>query len=616
MRMSSDTPPAFIALVQNHLGRQPRWLAYLLALVTWCGAILFWRSGASWLRQNDLGATLAFLASGVGVALVTAWALAPAVRFASHKTFLIFARAGALVGLVLFGFYLWGENLFARWWIIDDEEIVAWFGQAHHLSPARVPQILADTGELYFFSGLRLRPMFWVFQTLEAVLWGDQPFLWYFFRIGIFIITLLLFLRLCIPLLGFLNSLLFAFYLGLAPYWADIFTRLGPAENYALLGLVGYVFAFVQIVRQTRRSAMSAARVPLGMWVVLGASGLICMGAKENFVFLLVPSGALLAFLLVSKRLSRAGAVTLVILAGWGALTLGSLFVTTRRAGVDIYGNSTLLQERLPLVLSAFKGLVLTPANGIGVGLILGMALVGVIHLRGIQAYERLFQMLYLLGASLGLGLGLACVLFLQLYIYNGGLPQNTRYDFPGMLVLPLFALLGFFLAQRIVRLVWQNEVLDRILTLTVSSLLVGALVLTGTHTARAASHTNVQRTQEFAAQIQLIRAVAVEHPNAALVLETHSGWDYEPSYSLVIFLRHAGVQNPIYLRHHGGTATQTNLPLELELAKRLDAVSTGTITWDYYQSFQRFHGGPCYSVAFSGQGAAPCDLITEISYY
>lgn len=602
--------------VQRQLPRlwARKWFCWALALLSsgiylgflWYVRIVFRGPGLT-----PLVAAVAF--SYIAAAWVTLW-LAPML---TAPRSILQHRAVAFLGLlvlIVYAFYLWGQNLFAQWWIIDDEGIVEWLGQGHHLALARVPLILANASGFTFFSGLRFRPVFWIFQTLETVVWGDQPFLWYFFRIAIFILAFVILWRLITPLLGMLNGLLFTLLLGLLSFWTDIFARLGPAENYALLGLCWYAFAFVQIVRDARGARTFSTRRTLGIWALLGVGGLICMGAKENFVWLLVPNVALLAFLVLTKRLSRTGAVTLAVLCVWGVLTLATLFVTTQAAGVDAYSNSVSLRDRLPNLLSGLKNLFFMPVYWIGTGLIVVLVVAAVTKLKRARAYERLRQLYRLLGVSLALALFLVFVLLSQLYIYNGALPQNTRYDFPGMLVPPFFALLGFFLVLHIVRIGWQNEVWDRILSVMVTALLLGLLVITP-HPARVVSALNAERTRGFTGQIQMIHTVASQDPNAALVLETHSGWDYEPTSSLVIFLRHAQVNNPVYLHNHIATKTETSLPFEQILAQRLEDISSGAIAGDYYQSYRQLQGGSCYSVAFSGQGAPLCNLITEIKY-
>lgn len=593
------------------------WLCYLAAAIWLVAAFWFLVRFQPAFQTPRFTSYIALLGFGLWATAGLAICLGPTLL---PGRALLNQRGARLLSLLLvvgwfgFGFYLWGENLGAWWWIIDDHEIVNLIGDG--LSPFQVWDRFASSavlGQVIPFAGLRFRPMFWIFQYLEGAFWGAQPMLWYFFRMSVFILVCVVCYRLLKPLLGTLNSVLFTLVLATFSFWGDIFTRLGPAENYALLGVTGYALAYVALLRHYRVDPPSPSRWVYAYWILLGASAVIAMGAKENFMWLLLPNAALFGYLIVKRQFSIVGFLVLALSTGFGMLSLATVFLANTTTGIDTYGNSARLSDRLGNTLGAFqRNIVGLPALAALGGVLLVLAIGAIILYR---AGDR--AGLARLGGGVLIGAlvagGLAAVYVSQLYFYNGELPTNSRYDLPALLIPSFVGLIGVLLILLTLQLTIKQPFYVALAKMAFTLSLAAIVIVTGFTAARSASHANFERTRLFRAELAKIESVAKTNPQVALVLDTHAGWDYEASVSVVRFLRHSGVENPIFLRYTNDERLDSNIPLQKRLEQTLTELSQGIQTSGLYEPYQRFAGGRCFGIGFSGESAPPCEPVTRI---
>lgn len=592
------------------------WLCWMLAFASLGIYFAFLWYIRSAYREFRLTLSFAFAAFTFVAALAVAVWLAP-VLTAPQPVLGIRARRvllfAVLVLLIGFGFYLWGANLYAGWWILDDHYIIEFIGRTAYMPLDHVVPILVSNGQVIPFAAGRLRPVFWIFQALEAVIWGDQPFLWYFFRIGIFILASLATWRLLKPLLGGLNSFLFTLFLLSFRFWGGIFTRLGTAETYALLALTGYSLAVVQLLTdsvQTRRLTKWQVR---GLWALLGLSALVCMGAKENFLVLLLPNVLLLLYLVWKRKLSLGGIIALGISTGYGLIAFASLLSKNAERGVDEYGNSVQVTSRLEQVFTGFESSFLTRNQFLEFACISLIVAGGILFLWRRRDGEGLHQVSRDVLRSVLVAVALLALAVSQLYFYNGSLPQSNHYDFPFALVQPFWGLIGLLLLLAIVSKTLKRPFVTRFVSLLIAMSLGGWIFLGGYEPARAASADNVERTQRFASDLALIESTARQDPNIPIIFDTHSGTDYGASYSVSIFLRHDGVTNPFFLRYAGIDPLDADPPLRKIMANHLYRISNGAEASPYYAPFTEFRGDSCYGIGFSGASAPPCTFIVRI---
>ncbi len=205
---------------------------------------------------------------------------------------------GALgVALFVLTVGLW-HNWSAVFGPIDDHEPLGWLQGEARLSPTDYLSTLLTSTEVGDFTDTpRFRPLYYAVRVGEAVLFGAQPTGWYVVVAFVFVITTsvlgytaALWLNEAldrprshievIALAGYagLSTLLFA----ALPAWSGIVTRLGPAEQWALLG--------------SALAALALTRLAIGgsgnwWWFALGGTALAVL-SKENFAVLaLLPVG-------------------------------------------------------------------------------------------------------------------------------------------------------------------------------------------------------------------------------------------------------------------------------------------------------------------------------------
>jgi hypothetical protein len=156
--------------------------------------------------------------------------------------------------------------------------------------------------------------------------------------------------------------------------------------------------------------------------------------------------------------------------------------------------------------------------------------------------------------------------LFVSQYVfYSGKWPTNMRYDFPGMLAVPLlFLAMVVFVRRLMAQRVPQT--VDKCVLVLFSLFIIININWQGFSVLKAASRANAQTTQAFSQNMASLADKMKHNPTAGLVLESFRAGDYEPVASIGRFIRFYGVKNPVFLHinEHPGYA-RTSLDLELK---------------------------------------------------
>jgi hypothetical protein len=317
--------------------------------------------------------------------------------------------------------------------------------------------------------------------------------------------------------------------------------------------------------------------------------------------------------LIFKRRRAVFGMVVLGLSTGFGLLSLVTVLFTNTMRGTDSYGNSVLLSNRLGNTLASLdRNLVTWPALAVLVGLLLVLG-TGAWVLYRAGDRERLGRLARAVGTAALVAAGLFAVYLSQLYFYDGTLPTDTRYDLPGALIPAFLGLIGIALVLYTVHLTVRDSFYHALATMLVAFVLAGFVVVTGFSAARAASHDNFERTRQFSAALAQIKAVAQAEPQTPLVFDAHSAWDFEPSYSVVRFLRRDRIENPIYLRFLGNDDLEATIPMQKMFALELDAIARGSLSSPFYDAFSKFTGERCFGIGFSGESTPPCENVVRI---
>ncbi len=406
----------------------------------------------------------------------------------------------------------------AWWGLMDDHEALDWSAPRTPLALRDVPGIIATRTEAgQFGRSPRYRPVYYTLRVLESWAWDGDPARWYFARMVMFALVI--------------AAAAFALWLFAGPwlavggtaflmsgwYWRDVWSHLGPAEQYAALG-TALVAVGAAMVWRTRAIAT-------GLW--LAAAGTVfAAGCKENFAVLLVPLALAGWHARAAHRRAALGALA-VAGAGAGAVVV-AVALGLRHASADIYGTSLAPTARLWWI----HGM---PAAAIA-ALWTAYAVV-VLAVKRREVTGDMALVLVVVTALIGS----------QATYYAPAWPRfGSRYDFPGRLADGLL-LVGVCVCV----LRWlRSSGRARGARLMEPALALLLLVLAARHRGfpvRAAAAANAAATLALRDVLEAARDSIAARPGTAVVIESPGADDAEPSGSVATLLSEVGVRGPYY---------------------------------------------------------------------
>lgn len=498
---------------------------------------------------------------------------------------------------VLLTGYLFGGNLFARWSIFDDHEIMWFLGRADRLPVSEIVPRMMQTELSADSTTPRFRPAYYALRLIESAAWGKHPGLWYGSHLGILLLFLIAVWLTASRRIGFVPAGLLSLYTLTFTFWSGIFSTLGPGETYATLGLGLFVIGFD---RAWDDSGLSRGSLLLLLGTVCAA------GSKENFIVLLIPWGVLMARAARRGNLRWLPAAPFGLAAAWSGWIAYSVIRRMQASGADVYGNPIGPGERLAVLLEALRDPRITPLY-VAAGLLLL-----------IWAWVRT-QQTTVAGASLA-GAG-AVVLLAVLYVsqvifYAGAWPTGTRYDLPGLLCWPL---LLFVVSWYLLRLRAALPAASPYRAAPAAAVIIIGVLAVGSHfpnipAIRAATARNIASTNAFTAFIGRLAAVAAQNPDLPIVIESGDPSDFEPIISYPRFLYAGGVTNPNYLiwipARHGASNYQGSLSAQLRHLSREGAPR------EYLPIDQlRDVGRRCILLIITGTPRLDCEITLDANW-
>jgi hypothetical protein len=497
--------------------------------------------------------------------------------------------------LIVLGIF--GRITAAKWHFTDDHEIIFFLGPDGKLPPNEIFATFAFTEIGDFGVRERFRPTYYFLRISECAICGANPACWYVTRLILLWLGISLVWTLAMPRLGWIGAGLFCAYLLTFAYWLELIGKLGPGETYAVLGLPLYIWGVANAFRQ---NAKVIKQIAAGLAIIFGS--IICMGSKENFLLLAIPS-AVIAFraFRLRKYYLLAFALGSIAFALFVGAAVGLLISA---AGRDVYDNSISPLLRLSSLLDS----MFSETNLLPIAILSGLTVApaGLLLIRGISSESRktiLQTMLWFL-----ILLTIYCS---QIVFYNGVWPVGNRYDFPGMLYIPATVYLLYVLAEKILageEGVGRSRYIVR--TVFVSAL---ALVVLSKGYARIILllEEYVRVTHEFTNGVAQVSSLLRQHPDDALVIESTNVWDYEPVGSYERFLRTSGVENPLFLRIHCYSwktmAENNEHPLRVRLAQELSVISAQGNDHFLPLSSLEDYGNRCFSVTLPNVTLTEC---------
>lgn len=470
-----------------------------------------------------------------------------------HAKILILSLVLILVGL------LFGKNVGAQWGPIDDHEIISQLGTDQKLRLSEIPQLLLASEAGLPGITLRYRPVYQTIRIFEIAAWGNHAQPWYIFRLVMLISALSIIWYLLYPRVGFFTAGLLIIFSLTYQMWADMFARLGPSETYTVLGLAIYLWGFSTLVTSAENKKQFSAQAIMAWFI----GTFVCVGSKENFVLLLMPNTALAAYFIILKNRSKLFWFSFIILSIWTFFVGGAFMTAVLNAGTDIYGRSVATTSRISILNTGIRH------NQLKIMFMLVSVIVTFITSM-LVSNKKNSSLIKSSIIALGI-ISFSAFIFLSQYIfYNGDWPNHSRYDFPGVLVIPL---------SYSVFLLWLYKVLESFAVAPVIlkglrygfiAGLVCITIMRGFVATQVKVADNVTSTQRYTAHITKIANEVKAHPEKPIVIESGNLWDYEPVYANSKFLRAYGVTNTLHLRLHNYAPDTVAQGLEKQLATEL----------------------------------------------
>ena len=467
--------------------------------------------------------------------------------------------AVAVFGMLLVIWVVFGPLLQSQWGPIDDHEIMDFIGSDSTAYIREIPALLSRTEAGAYGASPRFRPTYYFLRIAESIAWGNNPTLWYACRLILLAIGATICWSLMTSALGKIGSAILCLYALSFGYWVEIVGRLGPSETYTVVGLPIYLYG---VIRATRKGTLPSGKRLLACAGIFFGS-VLCIGAKENYLLLALPTTYLLYL-----AIRRSDYLLLATAAGslLFALYVGSsVIIALSHTGSDTYGNSISLGLRLAEIVSVIRrSHYMTPFS-----MLMGLALtVGAIGwIPGLTPEQR--------GGvrSAQFWLLLLCFVYLsQLIFYNANWPATIiRYSFPGLLYLPASVVILCRLAKGLMAGPASNGIPQFALS---ASVLVSLILAIAYHGAYAdtiwAVQGKVAATWDFTSRLQRVVFRLKQDERLQLVVESGDVLDWEPALAYPRFLNAYQVANPLYLRVNGYSSDTVTPGLRTRLATEL----------------------------------------------
>jgi hypothetical protein len=452
---------------------------------------------------------------------------------------------------ILFIVYSYYPLTHSKWAVIDDHEIINFIGNQNSLPALDIPKTLSQT-EIGSGNSLpRFRPAYYGLRVGLSSLIGNHPEIWHIFHILILITFAIALIKVCLEFTNPIITLGFSCFALSQPYISDIVSRLGPGENYALLGVSLIMFAGRRAYLKHQWDAVAGLLLLLG--IILAA------GSKENFLILSIFPVYLLFFSKIKvSNFTKFASILSLGYVGWIAFTIFTRLSVTK---TDVYGNPTDTASRFKLIFSLIQRVDFLS------WIVCTLILFAVIHFlfkRNQLSHQQSDSLKKYCWAILLL-LGLYSF---QYIFYAGKWPDLwggglNYYSFPGTLAKEMAILLAILACIMLATIIFS---LSHKSIFVISLLVFSAYLVPFKKNFREANLISTkysEGTQEFDKKLQQLFKFIESHPSAVIYLDYPAdiGFsDFEPNVSIERFIRATGFNGPI-LRTANRELLKTNQP-------------------------------------------------------
>jgi hypothetical protein len=182
---------------------------------------------------------------------------------------------------------------------------------------------------------------------------------------------------------------------------------------------------------------------------------------------------------------------------------------------------------------------------------------------------------------AIGIYLFLIAMYAAQCGLYRTFFPQNMRYDFPAMLLIPVTACVLACEVSCRLRERFPQRVIDHAQLVAAVFLifaLLNANIAKPPPALAVAVKKNIESTSVFFDEVQRLVRAAKEFPDSPIILEAHGPRAFEAVHAVPIYLHALGATNPVSVRFHRDEQARGALydRLQASLAGMQDADSQG----------------------------------------
>lgn len=491
-----------------------------------------------------------------------------------------------LLVFAVFGYYLIGGLFSARLGMIDDHEIPYFLGSDGVIKLVDLPKVIGMTEIGAWGEYLRFRPSYYTIRVLETMLWRDNATMWFVTRYVLLVLSMWMGFRIMSQYLPKILSYLFLFYTMTMPFWADILTRLGPSETYAVLALMLFAYGW-----------------QFGKSGLLFLGYILAVGSKENMLFLLPLLIIWLVIKIIKKSLTRNEIFGVILSLGFTAWILGGIILATSRAGTDIYGTPISYRYRITRFVWDIPKIIAERSMYFSVATTFIMAFFALA-----KKYRKLAMAPLVCAAILYISVAS------QYIFYPNTIPSHSRYDYPALVLVRIIDLVAIYGLVRLTSS-WRWNKLIRVALLGILGMYTGlGIYRYGYQHTHSRITTVVLATSSFASKIDTIITTAKKTEDMTLVFVSERYIDFEPVSSVLRYLNAKEIRNRIEFRYT--PQPMLSDPLGLHLEGRMIGAMNGENKEELFSRFSSFSNPAknCYSITYGD--AAPLPACPELARF
>jgi hypothetical protein len=286
-------------------------------------------------------------------------------------------------------------------------------------------------------------------------------------------------------------------------------TRLGPSEIYALPAILFFVYGLIKN----------------NSWMIF-ISYVVCVGGKENLLILLPILIGRVIYLKIQNKLTIEELVINGIAIAYTVFIALGIILATNKAGVDFYLNDISYAERMMATLYKLPEII--DNRHMLLPLLTFFLMSGYYIVRNKQVK---------LGKHILLGSMILVVALSQYVFYNNTLPTNSRYDFPALILFPVFDLV---VAKMVITATKQHKwgkYIKLMIYIGLSIFMLAYIVKRGYVLIQNSARNNAANTAKFDANLRQATETALAHPEATIVFVSNKYFSFEPMISVGRFL-------------------------------------------------------------------------------